>query len=64
MSEAAAATAAPLDTTTVPAISDLLQPQPMTVEQAQARRVEYSVTQSFEIASFPEIRNRCGSGER
>ena len=37
---AAAATAAPADPSTTPAISDLLQPQPMTIEQAQAKRVE------------------------
>ena len=38
MSEAAPAT---LDTTTTPAVSDLLQPQPMTPEAALAKKVEF-----------------------
>ena len=42
MSEATASAPAPADTATVPAVSDLLAPQPaMTVEQAQVKKVEY-----------------------
>ena len=58
MSEAAAATPAPLDTTTVPAVSDLLQQQPMTVEQAAARRVEYLGDAKFRdrvVSGDPEL---------
>ena len=53
----AAAAAAPADTSTTPAISDLLQPQVMTVEQAQAKRVEYLGKPGFAervLANDPE----------
>jgi hypothetical protein len=45
--------AAPLDT--VPAVSDLLQPQQMTVEQAQAKRVE--------LIGDPGFRQRVLAGD-
>jgi hypothetical protein len=45
----------PLDTTTVPAVSDLLQPQSMTAEVAAVKRVEY--------LGDPKFRERVLAGD-
>ena len=49
------ATAAPTDTSTTPAISDLLQPQPMTPEVAAVKRVE--------LLGDPKFRERVLAGD-
>ena len=52
---AAPATAAPADPSTTPAISDLLQPQPMTPEVAAVKRVE--------LLGDPKFRERVLAGD-